>query len=220
MNASSRHTIFRWVRKPLVIALLVLALILAIQKLNWLPDFSKWFAAKPLLIDNTPLVIKEIKSISQLYTAQLYAEVVADSAVMNTAGVANTTLRAIGMPTLPIPEGRKLVLIVKGKVVAGVNLQSLGPKDIFTDKDSIAVQLPPAEILDVITNPSDIETFMEEGTWTERERTAVKNKARTYLLKEAARQRLTSKASEQAVMVMEHFLRTAGYNKIYIRTRN
>jgi Protein of unknown function (DUF4230) len=214
MANSIAQRIFRMVRRPLVLVLLVVAIIFLLQKIQWLPSFKDLFKSQPVLIENTPLVIQEIKSIAQLYTAQLYAEVVADSTILYTTGIANTTIRALGLPGFPVPESKKLVLIVKGKVIAGVDLQKLDSSRVQTFGDSIAIQLPPAKIIDILTNPSDIETFIEEGTWTEAERTAVKNKARNILQAEALRQNLTNKANDQARLVLEDFLRLSGFSKI------
>ena len=73
--------------------------------------------------------------------------------------MANSALRRIGLIPLPIPEKRTLVLIVKGKVIAGIDLKTLTEKDLYVKDDSVSITLPAAKILEVITNPSDIETF-------------------------------------------------------------
>jgi hypothetical protein len=82
--------------------------------------------------------------------------------------------------------------------------------------DSVSIKLPPAKILDVITNPSDIETFIETGTWSEEEVRAVKNAARRQLLEEAGRQQLLQKATNRSRAIIEQFLRTSGFRKVTV----
>ncbi|CAN5722706.1 hypothetical protein BH10BAC3_BH10BAC3_26020 [soil metagenome] len=203
-------------KRPLVLVLLALAILFLFQRIHIIPNFKDWFKNKPLLIENTPLVITQIKNIAELQTTQLYAELVADSTIMTTAGMANNTLRSIGIIPLPLPEERTLVLIIKGKVIAGTDLKLLSENDLFVKDDSVRITIPKAKYLDVITNPSDIETFIENGKWTDAEVTAVKNSARRQLLQEAEKQQLLKQASGRSKLIIEQFLRTSGFKKVTV----
>ncbi|HMP92468.1 MAG TPA: DUF4230 domain-containing protein, partial [Phnomibacter sp.] len=203
-----------WLRRPLLFLAALVLLYWAATRFNWLPSPAGWFAAKPVLIDNTPLVVLEMRTIAELYTAGLYAEVVVDSTEILPTAAANATLRGIGLPTLPVPTAKTLVLIAKGQVKAGIPLGMLDSSRIQAMGDSVQITLPPAQILDVITNPSGFETFTEEGNWSEAARTQLKQKARQLLLAEAQRQQLTRKAEEQAQAAMEAFLHTVGFKKV------
>ncbi len=105
--------IFRLIKKPLILIILLLIIALLLKKVAFRGD---WFSSKPVIIDNTPLVIKEIKSLAQLNTATLYQEIVVDSL-------------APGIVSFAVP--REIVLIVKGKVTAGINLDEIKDEDIF-----------------------------------------------------------------------------------------
>lgn len=212
------NKIFNVVKRLLGLAILVLAVLFLMQRTQWFPSFDNWFKRKPLLIENSPLVITQVKNIAQLQTIQLYADVVADSSVLTTAGIANQTLRGIGIPTLPFTEKKTLVLIIRGRVIAGIDLKKLKDEQVFVKDDSIRLVLPPAEILEVITNPAGIETFAETGTWSEAEVLAVKNSARRRLLEKAASQQLLQQASDRARVVIEQFLSASGFKKINIET--
>ena len=214
MPASQR--IFNLLKRPLALVLLVMAIIYLFQKIN-LP-FSNSFKRKPLLIANTALVITQVKNIAQLHAVQMYAEVVADSAVVTNAGIANQALKNISLFTLPLAEQKNLVLIIKGKVIGGINLKKLSEEKIYVKDDSVSIMLPAAEILEVITNPADIETFVENGKWSDDEVRAVKNAARRHLLEEAAKQQLLKQASERSKLVIEQFLRSVGFKKVNIAT--
>ena len=178
MQIAVGKRIYNLLKRPLILVVMVLAIILLFQRINIIPKFGDWFKSNPLLIENTPLVITQIKNIAELQSTQMYVELVADSSITTSAGVANNALRNIGLITLPITETRKLVLIIKGKVIAGIDLKTLSEKDFLVNHDSVTLTLPPARYLDVITNPSDIEIFAETGEWTDEEVRAVKISAR------------------------------------------
>ena len=216
MQISIGKTIFNMLKRPLALVLLVLAIIFLLQRVHLIPGFKDWFKVKPLLIENSPLVITQIRNIAELQTTQLYAEIVADSTIMTTAGTANNTLRSIGIIPLPLPENRNLVLIIKGRVIAGTDFKQLSEKDLFVKDDSVSITLPKAKYLDIITNPSDIETFIENGKWTDAEVTAVKNSARRQLLQEAEKQQLLKQASDRSKLIIDQFLRTSGFRKVTV----
>jgi hypothetical protein len=208
--------ILRLFKLPLLLAFIASALFFAFKHFNIGESISNLFKKKPLIIDNTPLVITEVKNIAELQTVQLYAEIVTDSTIITDMGIANNALRSIGMVTLPINEQRKLVLIVKGKVIAGIDLKLLNNDKIFVHNDSVSITLPAASYLDIITNPSDIETFLEQGKWTGEEVQAVKNKARRELMQKAAAQQLLQQAAGQSATAIEQMLRLYGFAKVTI----
>jgi hypothetical protein len=205
--------LYKWIRKPLVLLALVLLIVLLFQQINILPKFSNWFKSKPLLIDNTPLVIKEIKSMALLNTATMYQEIVVDSTVsttipapiINPFGGSNTTVLT-----------KRLVLIVKGRVTAGVNFKNMNDSSIFVNGDSVRIMIPQATVSDVFINPSDIETFYEKGSWNNDEVIGVKLLAQKKLLAEAERQQLLKKANIKASAVILQFLQLAKFKKITI----
>lgn len=206
-------------KKPLLILLLLAAIFLFLKQMKWLPNFGNWFGQNELTLQHSPLVIESIKQIAQLQAAQMYAEVVVDSTGLTNMGVANKTLRSIGILTIPIKENRAIVLIVKGKVVAGVDLKQLKAEDFFTEKDSIRLRLPKASFLEIITNPADFETFLEEGDWKPAEITAIKNKARKQLIALAYDQKLLEKATAQTHAALTSFLKVSGFKRIEIQTK-
>lgn len=193
----------------LVLAVVVF-IFLALQ-LKWLPTFSDIFSGKPVIIDNTPILIKEINELSQLTTVTAYDEVVADSFRVSS----NNYLPRI----LPIPASLsidRIVLVGKGRVTAGVDLRKIRESDIRLRKDSISLHLPKAEIFDAILNPSDFDTFTEEGEWTPEAVTLVKIKAREKMIRRVTEQGIISRADAKARQLMENFLSGIGFTKIHI----
>jgi hypothetical protein len=195
--------------------LLILLAIIVINKWNVIPSIVPFFSPKPLKIERTTTIVREIKSIAQLMSVQTYSEVVIDSIKYPKWGFSRETFKR--NPSLPgflnLP---RIVLVVKGSVIAGVDLQKLTPDDVYVSEDSISINLPKAQILDVIVNPSGIETFLEKGRWTAEETTQVKLKAKDKILQQALELNALQKAQDKSKQTIETLLRNSGFNKIHI----
>ncbi|HTN05277.1 DUF4230 domain-containing protein [Agriterribacter sp.] len=109
-----------------------------------------------------------------------------------------------GFGNLPV-TGKRLVIIGRGKLIAGADLKKLNAQSIFAEGDSISLILPAAEILDVIMNPSDFETFSETGEWASEAVTAVKIKARTKMIERSVQQGILIKANARNIVLLENF---------------
>jgi hypothetical protein len=209
--------------KKLLPAIIILLLLFwALGKWKGWPSPADWFKAKAVQIDETPLIISEIKTIAELHTAKLYCEVVTDSVVISTTDAAYNALRdAIFFPPLPpsFSTTKKLVLVAKGNIIAGMDLGQLSENDIKVNKDSVWISLPSAKILEVITNPSDFEIFMEEGTWNSAEVVLVKQKAIRQMEAEAAKRQLIAQANTRATMLMKNFLLASGFRHAEIQIK-
>ncbi len=204
-----------------VAVLAIMALVWLYAKWKGLPSIGDWLTPKAVIIDETPLVISEIKKIAELHTARLYCEVVADSVIISPAEAAMLAMQGSGafplLPPMVFSGGKKMVLIAKGRVIAGLDLSTLGEKDVIVKKDSVWVMLPPAKILDVIINPSDFEVFTEEGDWQTEEVNAIKQKAVEKMRAEAANRGLIAKANDRARELMENFLKASGFSRAEVK---
>lgn len=187
----------------------------AALKMKVIPSFGEWFKAKPVLIDNTPLVITQIKTLALLNTASLYKELVIDSTIIKKADLPTVFYPFTYAPT-PVAYKKQLVLIIKGKATASINLRNLPDSNVYVKNDSVSLKLPYPTITDFFINPSDTETFLEEGKWSNEEVTAVKLIARRRLQEEANKQRLLQKAAEKAKSILEQFLTASGFKKITV----
>ena len=192
--------------KYLVITASILVIIVVLQRTKLFPSFGDMFSSRPILIDNTPILVKEINNLSQLITITSYNEVVIDSIKKDKP-----------IFTIPVLMDDEIVLIGKGKVLAGVDLAKLQEKDIYTNDDSVSVTLPKAEILQVIANPSDFETFNEKGNWSDNDVTAVKIKLRDKIIAAAIQQNILQKSAAIANVMMENFLRSVGFKKVTVQ---
>ncbi len=100
-------------RNYILIIIAVILSVMLLQKVNILPGFNDIFKPKDVLIENTPLLIREIKELAQLITVTAYDEVVVDSAKASTMDV----VRAItGISIKPLsPPFDRLVIVARGK---------------------------------------------------------------------------------------------------------
>ncbi|MFN2457692.1 MAG: DUF4230 domain-containing protein [Chitinophagaceae bacterium] len=180
-----------------------------------LPSLVGLFSREPVKIQTTATIVEEINTIAQLMTIESYSEVVMDSVKYPKLGIAARLLKR--NPALPqLLNVPRIVLIIKGKVTAGINLQKLSPDDVQVFGDSISIQLPKTEILDVIISPSGTETFTEKGNWTPEEIAQIKMEAKDKLLQHALEQDILFKAEEKSKAIIESLLQSAGFKKISI----
>ncbi len=204
------------IARKTVLLLIMLAIGIWIW-LKWdkIPSMSHWFSARPVRIDETPLIISEIKSIAELHTTRLYCEVVTDSMVMTKTDVILNALQNTLVTGAFIPSGmagsKKIVIVAKGQVHAGIDLNQVKEENIRVSGDSAFLSLPSARIIEVISNPSDFEVFMEEGDWASNEIAAVKQKAIRQMTDEANRRGLVNQANEKAASLMKSFLLSSGF---------
>lgn len=202
--------------KYIVIAA-VIVISVTLLKDKWLPSFTGIFKPKPVVIEETPILIKQINELAQLCTITMFDEVVADSVEIRKKSPTESLLPDFsGFGNLPV-TGRRVVIIAKGKIIAGTDLKKLRVQDIYMQGDSVSIVIPKAEILDAVINPSGIETFSETGQWSDAAITAVKIKARNKMISRALQQQILSKADERTVMLMENFLRGVGFKKVMVK---
>ena len=176
---------------------------------------SEWFKSQPVTIDQTPLVVTGIRQIAELQTARMYCEMMVDSLPTSPMDLAwrslSNTFIIPGLSEAFLPPGKKLVMVAKGNIIAGIDVSGVRAENITIKGDSVWVSLPAPKILDIITNPSDFEIFAEDGEWSNEAILAVKQKARTKMEQEAHRQGLLKQAGDKATSLMETFLLTSGY---------
>ena len=191
----------------------VLLIIFLFTKINWLPSIKNLFKSQPVVIDATPIVIREIKTLSNLITIAFTDEIVMESSKI---GEGLPSILPLGMGTTLIPSVQKLVIIGRGKVIAGTDLSKMQKNDVMVSDDSVHIVVPHAGILQTILNPSDFETFIEEGNWSEEAVTALKIKIRNKINEEAIQQGIPEKADARCKIILENYLTNTGFKKVSI----
>ncbi|GAB2663529.1 hypothetical protein GCM10027036_16720 [Flavihumibacter cheonanensis] len=201
-----------------IVAALVIVVLLysLLVKLNWLPSVSSWFKASTVLIEETPLLITEIKQIATLLTIESSDEVVVSQVRPVPSGSPKKILDYIS--PVPLVQAERLVLVVKGKVIAGTDLSRLESNAVFISDDSVSVTIPAARIQDIIVNPSGTDIFIEDGNWSQAETNKLVSQASEKLRQRATEKGILEKADEQALKVLRNFLELQGFQKIRVAT--
>lgn len=194
--------------KYIVILLAMIIFVVLLQRMKVLPGFTDLFKSKPVLIDDTPVLIKEIREMTQLITVTSFDEVVVDSVKEST-----DILHALTGISLK-PD--RVVIVAKGSVQAGINLRYLSETDIQIVEDSITIDLPDAEILEVIVNPSGFSTFSETGVWSPDAVNLVKAKAKRVMEYRSVQKNILQMADNRGKLLMENFLRSAGFKRVVV----
>lgn len=141
----------------------------------------------------TQKTIKEIKEIKEFCTANYLGEV---------------------MMQEKESKYKELILIVRGKIRAGFDLSKM---ETSTVGDSIIIlKIPHAKILDIITNPSDIRTFVEKGKWSPERATIVKNNARQKLLELVMKDNILGSAEDYGEKQLTSIFTAFGFKEVRI----
>ena len=203
-------------RKVIITLIVIIVAFLMLERSDLVRSVTDRFRAKPVVIDETPILIRDIKSIGQLITYTFYDEVVADSNIVTRGSAfANAFNHLAPIPLLPSAD-KQLVLIGKGKVLAGTDLTLLTDTSLTIRNDTATLVLPKAKIIDAIINPSDFEIFIEKGQWSNAEVTLVKLQARHKIEARALQQSILEKADAKAKKELFDFLVNLGYKKVVI----
>jgi hypothetical protein len=196
--------------------LVLFAVVFLLQRFSLLPSFGKWFRIQPILIENTPVLVENIRDLSQLITLVSFDEVVITRNDTPTGSYIDNLLRR---PSLD-PLKKKISLIARGRIFAGTELKQLSEDALSLSGDSAHILLPHAKILEAIVNPSDCEIFIEEGKWETSEVTNIKKEARDVMIKRALSKGILQKADAKTKLVIENFLRSVGFKKVKVETGN
>lgn len=186
-----------------IIALLAILLLLysPLAKIGLLPSLSSLLRGGTPKIEDTPVIIQQVKNIAQMFTQTFYDEYVYDT------GVIRTPL---------FTANKRLIFIAKGEVLSGFDLSELNEKSIIRRDKSIVVKLPPARILDVVINPSGFETFIEVGEITFEESKKFHEDARRIFDRNAREKGILKNSAEQGRQMLEKFFRLLGFESVDI----
>jgi len=189
--------------KKVIIVIVILVICIVAVLIGWKfynnGNFQNIFTSKPITIDKTENVIEEINKLAEFTTATYYQEI---------------TINKVKKRTLFDDE---LVIIVKGKVRAGFDMSTLTEGDVIIENQTIRIKLPPVKILDVITNPSNFETFVESGKWSFKEVNKYKKEARERLEKNAIDGGILDLAKKSGVEKLTALFKNLGFAEVLLQ---
>ena len=201
------------IRRLLVLAVVTVLFCWLTIKIISLPSLSDLFVPKKIAIQNTPVIVKQVQALAQLITVSMYEEIVVDSNA-NTSKILQVPL----LPNISLYNDEKTLVII-GKVTAqvGIDMQKMSNLDVSGTKDSIHIILPPAAVLDVIINPSDVSVFIEKGEWNNEAVISLTNKIQTVATADAQSRGLLLQSENKARQLLTDFFTAAGYKKVIIQ---
>jgi len=180
--------------KRYLYGLIIVTMILFIQQTNFLPFLFSDFSSDSITIRDQKKVLEQLYAQRSILTQEAEEEIILDSVKPNSKD--------------------QYVILAKGKIKAGIDVRLLNEADIYIDRDSIAIQLPPAEILEMNINPSNYSIIEQKGSWTNDEIIIIKSKAKKRLEQNAQSGKILGRAEIRGIMIIEGLLRADGFTKI------
>lgn len=162
----------------------------------------------PTVIADPLTVIYQVRSLARLETIQYSLEKV----------ITAETGQGVFGPLF----GDKLLFVAHGIVIAGIDLDKLGPKDMWTENGVLYVRLPEAEIfIATLDNDKSYVYDRDTGLLTHGDvnlETTARQAAEDEITKAALEDGILRQANQNAENYMYRLLRGLGYNEvIFIR---
>jgi hypothetical protein len=200
------------VKNRLALALVLVALFIGLMMAGLLALLIVRRGTAPR-IANTPSVVVQIQSLSELVTVKYVIEKVVPAETARTS-----TLEQF----LPGRDD-KIVLLAHGVVKAGVDLSRLQPGDVQVSGNTIRLELPSAVVTDGYLDDNATQVLDRQTGLLRPFDKKLEQEARQYARNEivrAARQSgIEREANERAHEQLKKFLQSLGYKEVEIRTR-
>ena len=233
-KTESKEAIFSTIASNPMILVYILGGILVVAGIVWGGFKVGWFKREAITIEKTANVVEEVKKIGEFTTACYYEEMALQDSYTDTAEflgqnadkLAGKAMKKVGLGFMQkvaekaseavTTSKNEIVLIGKGRVRAGFDLSKIGENDINTHGDTLELALPPAEIFDIIMNPSDFTTEYEKGTWSHELLKPIKVQAQDDLEQNAIKYGILQKAEDNGLKRLEALFKTFGFNAVIL----
>jgi hypothetical protein len=218
----------KFLKSLLLSPYIILAVILIAGGLllfTFFPGMRQFFVPKQLKLENTATIITQVNKIAQLFTLNFYDEAVVISKKTVPTLRKGISSGLLGGPIYSRGYGQSImeeveqVLIVKAEIKAGFDLSKLDTTAMKVSDKFIFFQLPEVEILEVISNPRDMEVFFEEGEWSFQETLHAHQRGIDLIKQKALTHDILKKSEASAVRVLENFFFLLGFEQVEIRIR-
>lgn len=177
--------------------------------------------ANELKILDTPNVVEKNRKISELNTYTYIDQVVVKDekvTMEKNNEVSKRAAKLFGSEVVDtVAVNHEIVLLVSGRVRAGYDLSKMKEQHISISNDTIRLQLPPAEFLDVISNPSDIIIYHTEGTWSHEETQNLEVEGRKRIEQNAIDRDILGRAEKAGKEKVEGLFKSFGFNVVEIQ---
>ena len=179
--------------KLIIYGLIIVVIVILFRQTNLPTSWNELTATEKPLQDKTKL-LDQLRRQHELLVSEAQEEILLDS----------------------IKNGSSQIILMRAeaKIQTGIDLRLLTENDIYTNGDSIAIDLPAAELLLTTIAPSSFVVLKQEGNWTNNELIKLKSKAKSIAEQKAMRSHLMGRAELRGRMILDQFLQIAGFKKI------
>lgn len=164
------------------------------------------FQRKELKIDNTQILIDDIKVIAQLFTFSYYTEIVIDS-----------TKKIDG---IFYDNNHQVIIIGRGTSYIGTDLSGLDTSKIEVNRNSNTLEcvltVPKAKIFNTVINPSGFTIFKDCSKFSPKEIQNLKTSAISKIEKNAIESGVLDKANNRTKKLFQDLLLGIGFSKVTI----
>lgn len=186
-------------------------------------------------INDTEIILEEVKKIGQIYTQKFYDEFYYEEEfsdpsfvgyVHNSMGefasnAVHAYLTAFDFTKrsgFEKSKSVKLGFVVNGHVTAGFDLEKFDDKSIIIDKESntLTIRMPIPEVLETVVNPSGYNTFISDGNIPFEFRKNVQIQAKLKLKARAIKYGILEKSENYGKKVFEQFFMQLGFDNVSI----
>ena len=175
-----------------------------------LPSIKELFKEKEIQLKETVLILEDVKSIAQFFTATAYEDIAIDT----TKQILKSTIMSAFSKSKTEPS--RFVILAKGKCMAGTDLSNIKTEDIVVNDSCVSITIPSAKILTTIVNPSDFEIYIDDGNWSEEEVKGIKVTALKRIERLAISDELLKKASERTKLLLTQFFKSIGFKQVTV----
>jgi hypothetical protein len=201
------------VKQRLAIALVAVALVIGLTVAALLAVLVLRRGSSSPRIANTPTVILQIQSLSELVTVKYVIEKVVFAETPKT-----TTIDQL----LPGRDD-KLILLAHGIVKAGVDLSRIKPDDVEVNGQSIRITIPRAVVTDQYLDENSTQVLDRRAGLLRKYDQKLEQQARQEAVAQivrAARQNgIEREANDRARLQLSLLLKSLGYKNVEVETR-
>ncbi|MFW9607150.1 MAG: DUF4230 domain-containing protein [Prevotella sp.] len=183
----------------LQVVIIAIAAIIILTGLYWLNKDNSISIEENKKIDITPTMIKSITDIGEWEFLQVNDEELTDTTRHGFFG------------------DDELVRIYYGTLRLGIDLHETKKNWIRVDHDTIKATLPPIKLLDKdFIDEARTKPFSEKGTWTDKDRKALYNKAHKAMKNRCMTADNISKAKKNATVQFDNILHSMGFEYVKV----
>jgi hypothetical protein len=168
-------------------------------------------------VANTPSVVVQIQSLSDLVTVKYVIEKVVFLESPKTSTIDN-------LPGIGGFREDKIILLAHGIVKAGVNLSQVKPEDVETSGQTIRIAIPQAVLTDQYLDETSTQVLDRRTSllraYDQKLEQQARQEAVAQIARAARKSGIEREANERARQQLTTFFKSLGYAEVEVRTKS